>query len=82
MVTMGGHTCQTRTIMMLLNAGDLVVAANYIGVYRIQEFSEHGVIAKIQPYNIDSQTVTGDPISVQVTILRPFNLRKGAEKSA
>jgi hypothetical protein len=58
--------------MMLLNVGDLVLAVNYMGVYRIHSFSEHGVIAEIESYNVARRIGTGKRISVLVTILRPF----------
>jgi hypothetical protein len=57
--------------MMLLNVGDLVQAVNYIGIYRIHSFSEHGVIAEIESYDVAKGIATGKRVSVPVTILRP-----------
>jgi hypothetical protein len=64
--------------MMLLNVGDLVLAVNYLGVYRIHGFSEHGVIAEIESYNIEKRIATGKRMSVSVTILRLFRTVKYA----
>jgi hypothetical protein len=56
----------------LLKVGDLVVAVNYTGIYRILGFSKGGVIAEIEAYDISKRKITGERISVPVTILRRF----------
>jgi hypothetical protein len=70
--------------MIVLEIGDLVLATNYCGVYRIQRFSENGVIAEIQQYHGEKPGVPpqSECISVPVTTLRPFVRRNRKSRFA
>jgi hypothetical protein len=59
-----------RSIM--LKIGDLVIAGDYIGVFRIERLSTDGVTADIQLYDSTAAATTGKRISVPISILLPF----------
>jgi hypothetical protein len=63
---------KTELENMLVKVGDLVVAHNYLGVFRIEGLSDDGATADIQLYEFAASATTGKRISVSVSILRPF----------